>query len=60
MEVRESERTFKPPWVPGPTVLELLAGWDICPLLYGAPCNRLFVLVLVKYFDSKLIHECSR
>lgn len=53
MEVRESERTFKPPWVPGLTVLELLAGWDICPLLYGAPRNRLFVLVLVRYFDFK-------
>lgn len=59
MEVRESERTFKPPWVPGLTVLELLAGWDICPLLYGAPCNRLFVLVLVRYFDFKAYSKCS-
>ena len=43
MEVREFERTFKPSWVPGPTVLELLAGWDICPLLYGAPLNRFLI-----------------
>lgn len=43
MVVREFEGTFKPPWVPGPTVLELLAGWGICLLLYGAPLNRFLI-----------------